>query len=137
MSDLVHRVSPSSARARMVLTGALLVASMIGVLSTTIAGSTPAIVLAVLFTVTAAGLAVSLGSGLVEQAAAAPAGANPAASVPSAPESAADPIATLQQRYAAGELTDAEFEERMDRLLESGERTDEERGSDRERAYER
>lgn len=123
----------------MVLTGALLVASMIGVLSTTMAGSTPAIVLAVLFTVAAAGLAVSLGSGLVEQAAAAPDDENPAASGSSASTAASDPIATLQQRYAAGELTDAEFEERMDRLLESGARTDEGRGSDRERepAFER
>ena len=30
-----------------------------------------------------------------------------------------DPIATLRDRYARGELTEAEFERRLDRLLES------------------
>ena len=119
MSDPVHRVAPSSARARMILTAALLVAAMIGVLSTSMAGSTPAIVLAVLFTVATAGLAVSLGRGLVGQADAAPREANPAASEPSSVEETADPVTTLKQRYAEGELTDAEFEERMDRLLDS------------------
>lgn len=141
MSDLVHRVAPSSPRARLILSGALLVASMIGVISTAMAGSTPAIVLAVLFTLTTAGLAVSLGSGLVEQAEAAPDDANPAVSEPSTAEPVADPITTLQQRYAAGELSDAAFEERMDRLLESGARADEGGSSDpdrdRERAFER
>lgn len=137
MSDLVHRVAPSSPRVRMILTGALLVASMVGVLSTAMAGSTPVIVLAVLFTVAAAGLAVSLGSGLAEQAAAAPGAANPAASAPSTPEREPEPIETLQQRYAAGELTDAEFEARMDRLLESGARPEGEGAREREPAVER
>ncbi|WP_053946792.1 SHOCT domain-containing protein [Halolamina sediminis] len=136
MSDLVHRVAPSSARARMFLTGALLVAAMIGVLSTTMAGSTAAIVLAVLFTVATAGLAVSLGRGLVEQADAAPEEANPAASEPSAVEETADPITTLQQRYAEGELTDEEFERRMERLMESDSGGTAER-EEREPAFER
>jgi uncharacterized membrane protein len=30
-----------------------------------------------------------------------------------------DPIATLRERYARGELTEAEFERRLDQLLES------------------
>ena len=137
MSDLVHRVAPSSARARLILAGALLVVSIVGVLATAMAGSTPAIVLAVLFTLTTAGLAVSLGSGLVEQAEAAPTDANPAASEPSTATGAADPITTLQQRYAAGELSDAAFEERMDRLLESGARGDEGPSSDHKREQER
>jgi uncharacterized membrane protein len=36
-------------------------------------------------------------------------------------ESAAadDPVATLRERYARGELTEAEFERRLDRLLET------------------
>lgn len=34
----------------------------------------------------------------------------------------ADPLATLQERYAAGELTEAEFERRLDRLLDSDRR---------------
>ncbi len=120
----------------MFLTGALLVAAMIGVLSTTMAGSTAAIVLAVLFTVATAGLAVSLGRGLVEQADAAPEEANPAASEPSAVEETADPITTLQQRYAEGELTDEEFERRMERLMESDSGGTAER-EEREPAFER
>jgi len=137
MSDLVHRLAPSSPRVRIVLTGALLVASIVGVISTAMAGSTPAIVLAVLFTLGTAGLAASLGSGLAEQAAAAPDDANPAASAPSTAEQEPDPIGTLQQRYAAGELTDSEFEARMDRLLESGARPEERSGRERERVVER
>ncbi|ELZ87339.1 hypothetical protein C453_03274 [Haloferax elongans ATCC BAA-1513] len=38
------------------------------------------------------------------------------------PQNSRDPIDTLQQRYAAGELTDEEFERRLDRLLESDEK---------------
>jgi hypothetical protein len=30
-----------------------------------------------------------------------------------------DPVATLRERYARGELTEAEFERRLDRLLET------------------
>ncbi|OLZ41171.1 hypothetical protein A6E15_09305 [Natrinema saccharevitans] len=33
-----------------------------------------------------------------------------------------DPVTTLQERYAAGELSDAEFEAKLDRLLEADER---------------
>ncbi|MFW5939634.1 MAG: SHOCT domain-containing protein [Halolamina sp.] len=123
----------------MVLTGLLLVAAMVGVFATSMAGSTPAVALAVLFTVGAAGLAVSLGSGLVEQADAAPTDANPAASEPSTPEPVDDPVSTLQQRYAEGELIDTEFEEGMDRLLDSDARsaTDRNRAEAREHELER
>ena len=31
----------------------------------------------------------------------------------------ADPLSTLRERYASGELTEAEFERRLDRLLET------------------
>lgn len=138
MSDLVHRFAPSSARARMLLTAALVVTAVLGVVGTSMAGSTPAVALAVLATVAAAGLAVSLGSGLVEQAAAAPEEANPAARGKPEPESTADPITTLQQRYAEGELTDAEFERRMEQLMESDARSgdDSRRGTDRSRERE-
>ena len=124
----------------MLLTGLLLVAAMVGVVSTSMAGSTVAITIAVLFTVATAGLAVSLGSGLVEQAKAAPREANPAASEPSPPEATADPVATLKQRYAEGELTDEEFERRMERLMESDARADDRgggNGREREPAFER
>ncbi len=35
-----------------------------------------------------------------------------------------DPVTTLQERYAAGKLSDAEFEAKLDRLLEADERAD-------------
>lgn len=35
-----------------------------------------------------------------------------------------DPVTTLQERYAAGELSEAEFEAKLDRLIESNERAD-------------
>lgn len=35
-----------------------------------------------------------------------------------------DPVTKLQQRYAAGELSDAEFERRLDHLVESNERAE-------------
>ncbi|MDQ2049025.1 SHOCT domain-containing protein [Natronolimnohabitans sp. A-GB9] len=35
-----------------------------------------------------------------------------------------DPVTQLQERYAAGELSDAEFEAKLERLIESNERAD-------------
>ena len=35
------------------------------------------------------------------------------------PAEPADPLATLQERYAAGELSEAEFERRLDRIMDS------------------
>lgn len=35
-----------------------------------------------------------------------------------------DPVTTLQERYAAGELSEAEFEAKLDRLIASNERAD-------------
>lgn len=35
-----------------------------------------------------------------------------------------DPVTTLQERYAAGELTEAEFEARLETLIESNERAE-------------
>ena len=119
MSDLVHRVAPSSARARMLLTVLAVGTAVLGVFFTAMAGSMPAVVISVLFTIAAAYLAFSLGSGLATQAAAAPEEANPAVSDRTDDRSEADPISTLQQRYAEGELTDEEFERRMERLMES------------------
>lgn len=39
-------------------------------------------------------------------------------------ESAIDPVTELQRRYAAGELSEAEFERKLDRLVESAERAE-------------
>ncbi|SDQ91211.1 SHOCT domain-containing protein [Natronobacterium texcoconense] len=36
-----------------------------------------------------------------------------------------DPVTALQSRYAAGELSDAEFEEKLERLIDANERADE------------
>jgi uncharacterized membrane protein len=54
----------------------------------------------------------------------------------------ADPLATLQERYAAGDISEAEFERRLERLLESDQRAGTDEGLDataveRERASER
>jgi uncharacterized membrane protein len=35
-----------------------------------------------------------------------------------------DPVTTLQERYAAGELSEAEFEAKLERLIEANERAD-------------
>lgn len=37
-----------------------------------------------------------------------------------------DPVTTLQERYAAGELTEAEFEAKLDRLVAANERAERE-----------
>ncbi len=45
-------------------------------------------------------------------------------SPPSAERSTNDPVTELQERYAAGELTDAEFEAKLDRLLAANRRAE-------------
>lgn len=40
-----------------------------------------------------------------------------------------DPVATLRERYAAGDLSEAEFERKLERVLESSERAAGETGS--------
>lgn len=40
-------------------------------------------------------------------------------------DSATDPVTALQDRYAAGDLTDDEFEAKLERLIEANERADE------------
>ncbi|MBP1988384.1 SHOCT domain-containing protein [Halolamina salifodinae] len=140
MYELVHRYAPSSVRVRTVLAALLSVVAVLGAVGTSIAGTPPSAVLAVLVAVGAAALAVTLGNGLVKQAEAAPREANPARRRRTT-EAEADtaPVETLQQRYAEGELTDEEFEERMDRLLDSGARPSRTAESDgnQESAFER
>lgn len=36
----------------------------------------------------------------------------------------ADPVTTLQERYAAGDLSEAEFEAKLDRLIDANERAE-------------
>ncbi|WP_049925105.1 SHOCT domain-containing protein [Halopiger goleimassiliensis] len=42
-----------------------------------------------------------------------------------ADENAVDPVTELQQQYAAGDISEDEFESRLDRLIESNERAEE------------
>lgn len=130
MGDLVHRYAPAQPGARFamgVTSGAVGVFLTLFALWTFIGGMPAAIYLGlsagfVLLLVGIAALWVSatLGRGLVQQAEAAPQVSNPTQSGPNDAGSAtADPVSTLQQRYADGDIDDAEFERRMDRLLES------------------
>lgn len=138
MYDLVHRAAPESARARSLLT---LVFGVVAVCCTALVFTMHglAVPLSVVIGGLAAVLALVIGHGLTAQAEAAPDEENPAFLPERVDASSdADPIGTLQQRYAEGELTDEEFEARMDRLIESGagpsRSTDE---SEKERAFER
>ncbi|GAB7095887.1 hypothetical protein JCM30237_30410 [Halolamina litorea] len=138
MYELVHRIAPASVRTRAVLAALLSAVAVLGAFGTAMAGSPAAAIIAVLVTVGAAALAVTLGYGVVNQAEAAPDEANPTWQ-PSTPEreADADPIETLQQRYAEGEISDEEFEARMDRLLDSGAQSSRPAESKREPAFER
>lgn len=49
---------------------------------------------------------------------------NSRGTVEAATSADADPLEMLKRRYAAGNLTDREFEEKLDRLLESDEQLD-------------
>lgn len=69
-----------------------------------------------------------LARGVADQAAAAPAEANPARGRHRDGADAADPVRVLQERYARGEVDDEQFESRMERLLESDARTSERGG---------
>lgn len=133
MYDLLHRYAPRSPAGRIVL--AILATSI--AVPTTIQGiweltrDVPAappylLVGAVLFAI-----AACLTVGVVRQANAAPDSASPvdrSTSTRSVSARSADadpgdrretPIETLRDRYAAGELTDDEFQRRLDRLLET------------------
>jgi uncharacterized membrane protein len=45
-----------------------------------------------------------------------------------------DPVSTLQEEYAAGEISDAEFERRLDRIIESDQKAAESDDIDREQS---
>ncbi|ELY87368.1 hypothetical protein C483_18803 [Natrialba hulunbeirensis JCM 10989] len=47
------------------------------------------------------------------------------ATATAADEAETDPVTTLQRRYAAGDLTEAEFERQLDQLIDANERADE------------
>lgn len=56
---------------------------------------------------------------------------------PSAGERVADPVTQLQNRYAAGELSDAEFEAQLERLIDANERAERAGVDTRELSFER
>lgn len=139
MYELVHRAAPESTRLRAALTlvfglGAAVCLALIFVTH----GLAVPVTAVVGLLVTA--MSLTLAAGLVNQAAAAPDDANPAWRPPVSAESDTDPLETLKQRYAEGELTDEEFERRMERLMESDARGDDRSGENehgREPAFER
>ncbi len=139
MYELVHRAVPESTRLRAALSLVFgLAAAVCLALVFVTTGLVVPLSAGVGLLVTA--LSLTLAVGLVNQAEAAPDDANPAWRPPVSAESDADPIGTLKQRYAEGELTDEEFERRMERLMESDARTDDRSGGDereREPAFER
>jgi len=47
---------------------------------------------------------------------------------------AVDPVSTLQEEYAAGEISDAEFERRLDRIIESDRKAAQSDDIDREQS---
>ena len=49
-------------------------------------------------------------------------------------ETEVDPVSTLQEEYAAGEISDAEFERRLDRIIESDRKAAQSDEVDRERS---
>lgn len=119
MFGLVHRYAPESVRARGGLT---LLFSSVALVCLGIAFVTHGLTVPLTVGVGGAALALAftLGLGLAKQAEAAPEAANPAWTPEREVDTDADPVQTLQQRYAEGEVDDEEFERRMDRLLESG-----------------
>lgn len=123
MFGLVHRYAPESARAR---TALALLSSLMAAVCLTFVFVTHGLIVQLLVGIgaIAVALAVTLGFGLMKQAEAAPDAANPAFEPETRTESDADPVETLQQRYAEGEVTDDEFERRMDRLLDSREQSE-------------
>jgi len=49
-------------------------------------------------------------------------------------EAEVDPVSTLQEEYAAGEISDAEFEHRLDRIIESDRKAAQSDDVDRDRS---
>lgn len=122
MYELVHRYAPETPAGR---TAVAVLLSLLGVpslvlgligLGGNIGRGLVFLALGVLLTVTAA----QLTWGVIRQASAAPE-ANPATERETEKVDG-DPIERLRQRYAAGELTDEEFDQRLDRLVETEER---------------
>jgi len=126
MADVVHRHAPVRARWRALLAMVTGVPGLVllvwGLAALTAVPAEPVwVVLALLVSGgLLAGIGGQLGRGLVGEAEAAPRESNPAlASRRRAADRDDDPVRVLQERYARGELGEAEFDHRMERLLES------------------
>jgi putative membrane protein len=127
MKDLVHRHAPVGARPRAALT---LLATLLGVptllwglVGLTAVPGNPAVFGLVVAGGLLTAVAVQLTRGLVGEAQAAPREANPVMQshrgTEESPIGAGGPVDTLQARYARGEVSDEEFDRRMERLLEA------------------
>ncbi|QKY21426.1 SHOCT domain-containing protein [Halolamina sp. CBA1230] len=136
MYDTVHEYAPPSPLGRTLVA---VVAAFVGVpvlllslFGLTGSGGVTAILL-LLPALLSLTVATHLTMGVVRQAAAAPEAAP--GEQTDADQSVETPVETLRRRYAEGELNDAEFERRLDALLETeGETTTD---SEREMAVER
>ncbi|ELY86023.1 SHOCT domain-containing protein [Natrinema altunense] len=120
MYDLVHRYAPASPVGRTLVA---IIASVIGVPTLVLgllglADNAAAGLLFLLMGVVTLTVAGQLTRGVVRQAASAGPEASPH-ETGTPDESDERPVETLRRRYAAGEISDDEFERRLDRLLET------------------
>ena len=120
MFELVHRYAPQSPTGR---TATAIVACLIGVPAlvfglVALAGSVASGMLFLLLSTVTLSVAGQLIWGVIRQANAAPADSLHGQQLD---ESSGTPIETLRRRYAEGELDQAEFERRLDQLIETEE----------------
>ena len=120
MFELVHRYAPQSPTGR---TATAIVACLIGVPAlvfglVALAGSVASGMLFLLLSTVTLSVAGQLIWGVIRQANAAPADSLHGQQLD---ESSGTPIETLRRRYAEGELDHAEFERRLDQLIETEE----------------
>ncbi len=147
MKERIHRYAPEAPFSRLLLALAVLA----GALPLTFLGLFPLLVflagrlanvvslaLVLLLVPGVRGLqaAYYLARGVADQAEAAPESANPARARRSDDADADDPVRLLQERYARGEIDEATFEARMERLLDSDRRASGGGGRERETALE-
>lgn len=147
MKERIHRYAPEAPFSRLllalvVLAGALPLAFLglfpLLVVSTGGVVEIWSLLLVLLLVPGVRGLqaAYHLARGVADQAEAAPESANPVRARRSDDADADDPVRLLQERYARGEIDEATFEARMERLLESDRRASGGGGRERETALE-
>lgn len=147
MKERIHRYAPEAPFSRLLLALVLLVGgslvTLLGVfpLLVVLTGGlveiwSLALVLLLVPGVRGLQAAYHLARGVADQAAAAPAEANPARVSRNDDADADDPVRLLQKRYAQGEIDEETFEARMERLLESDRRASGGSGRERDKVLE-